>query len=212
MEVPTNKNLSRSNPRVIGLTGGIGAGKSLIAKVFSILGVPVFNSDDAGRNILDEDAAARESVRQIFGDRAFVDGVPDRKYLADIVFNDTEMREKLNQIIHPAVRQAFARFVNENRDADYVINEAAILIETGAYKNLDAMILVTAPEEIRIQRVMKRDGISAQEVKNRMEAQWPEEKKREYSQFIIVNDGMKPVLPAIWQTHNALKRMHAQSE
>lgn len=204
---PTNKSLSKNKPIVIGLTGGIGAGKTVIARIFSSLGIPVFNSDDEGKRLLAEDEPTRQRVTELFGERAYVQGRPDRKFLAEVVFADEEKRNQLNSIIHPAVRQSFSQFVRQNTQAPFIVNEAAILIETGAYKDLDALILVTAPDDLRIARVRERDGVSSESVKQRMEAQWPQEKKKDFAEFIIENDGKKPVLPAVLQIFNTLKRV-----
>lgn len=204
MVVPTSRSLSKSKPKLIGLTGGIGAGKSVAAKIFATLGIPIFDSDRAGKDLLEKDTEVRRKVVDIFGDKAYVKGTPDRKYLAGIVFSDPDMREKLNAIIHPSVRRAFRDFADEHASAPYVINEAAILIETGAYEQLDALILVTAPEDVRIERVTKRDGVTAEEVRKRMGAQWPEEKKRGYAQYVIENDGVQALIPAVLKIHRAL--------
>lgn len=201
--------MPKNKPITIGLTGGIGAGKTVIARIFSTLGIPVFNSDEEGKRLLAEDQQIRQRVTEVFGERAYVQGRPDRKFLAEAIFADKEKRDRLNAIIHPAVHQSFSRFVGQNADAPFIINEAAILIETGAYKNLDALILVTAPDDLRIARVRERDGVSSESVIQRMEAQWPQEKKRDYAEFVIDNDGKKPVLPAVLQIFNALTRVVA---
>lgn len=204
MVVPTSRSLSKSKTKLIGLTGGIGAGKSVAAKIFATLGIPIFDSDRAGKELLEKDPGVRRDVVDVFGEKAYVNGAPDRKYLAGVIFSDPSMREKLNAIIHPAVRRAFRVFADEHPSAPYVINEAAILIETGAYRQLDALILVTAPEDVRIERVTKRDGVTAEEVRKRMAAQWPEEKKRGFAQYVIENNGEQPLIPAVLEIHRAL--------
>ena len=172
--------------KIIGLTGGIGSGKSTMAAYFASLGVPVYIADEEAKKILYLPDAVNE-VREAFGEDVFTNGLPDRAKLAGVVFNSPEKLTVLNNIIHPKVRQHFAEWLKLHKSQNFVIKEAAILFESGSYKDCDHIILVTAPKELRIQRVMKRDGVTAAQVKERMSHQWEEEKKMELSDYIIEN-------------------------
>ena len=172
--------------RIIGLTGGIGSGKSTIAAFYESLGVPVYIADDEAKKILYTPAATAE-LAVAFGEGILSQGRPDKAKIASIVFNDDEKLEVLNRIIHPKVRQHFKDWVATNRESPFIIKEAAILFESGSYKDCDEIILVTAPKEIRISRVMKRDKITRGQVLERMAAQWDDEKKAALSNYIIMN-------------------------
>lgn len=172
--------------KIIGLTGGIGSGKTTIANHFKSLGVPVYIADDEAKGILYTPAAIQE-VQEAFGDAVMTDGKPDRAKLASAIFGDPEKLKTLNGIIHPKVREHFSQWLHQNSDAPVVIKETAILFESGSYKGCDKIILVTAPDEIRIQRVIKRDSVTREKVLERINAQWSEEKKAELSDFVIQN-------------------------
>ena len=172
--------------KIIGLTGGIGSGKTTIAGYFASWGVPVYYADDEAKKILYRPDSCSE-VLDALGEAAFTDGLPDRQKIASIVFNDPAKLAKLNSIIHPKVKQHFIDWVAANKDAPVVIKEAAILFESGSYKDCDAVILVTAPREERIRRVMLRDRTTREKVLQRMDNQWDEEKKAAMSNYIIEN-------------------------
>jgi dephospho-CoA kinase len=172
--------------RVIGLTGGIGSGKSTMAKYFASLGVPVYIADDEAKKILLEPQTVKE-IAEVFGDEVMVNGLPDRKKLAAVVFNSPEKLSVLNSIIHPKVREDFKKWVDNHSNEKFVIKEAAILFESGSYKECDDIILVTAPQDIRVQRVMQRDDVTREEVLNRMNNQWDDQKKAALSTYIINN-------------------------
>lgn len=180
----------------IGLTGGIGSGKTYVADIFRHLGVPVFNSDEVARAIQSNDHSLIHAVAQKFPD-AVADGVINRKRLAEIVFHDPEQLGKLNAIIHPAVGKAFKEFCNENANAKFVIKEAAIIFEAGLDEELDGTILVTAPEDIRIKRAVVRDKSTENEVVARMRRQWTDEIKSERADWIIRNDEERALLPQV---------------
>jgi len=192
-------------PLLVGLTGGIGSGKSTIAKVFKALGVPVFNSDAIAKDIINNN---REVVKQIsaeFG-AIYSNGKLDKVKLSGIVFNDKTALEKLNKIIHPKVSEYFEAWIDENKKASILIKEAAILIESGAYQQMDKIILVTASEMIRIQRVIQRDNTSEQKVKDRIKMQLSDKEKMTYVDFTIINDGEKLVIPQVLEVYKRLKR------
>lgn len=188
----------------IGLTGGIGSGKSFVAEVFRQLGVPVFNSDDEARRIQQSDADVLNAIRAAFGDVFTADGSLDRKKLAGIVFSDRGKLQQLNAIVHPAVGKAFDAFCAKHAGARYVIKEAAIIFEIGLDEQLDATILVTAPEKIRIDRVMKRDSVSESDVRARMQKQWSDEEKKQRADYFIDNDGAKAILTQVLRIHEAI--------
>lgn len=171
---------------IVGLTGGIGSGKTTIARYFMSLGVPVYIADEEAKKVLYLPDAVTE-VKDYFGEAVFTDSLPDRKKLADAVFSDPEKLNKLNAIIHPRVRKHFEQWVQDNAGEDILIKETAILFESGSYKDCDAVVLVTAPKDVRISRVMARDGISEKQVLDRMANQWNEEDKRKLSAYIIEN-------------------------
>lgn len=172
--------------RIIGLTGGIGSGKSTIAAYYASLGVPVYIADEEAKKILYTPAVADELIKAL-GEGIMTDGRPDKAKLADVVFKDPLKLSFLNSIIHPRVAQHFKEWVTANSGSPFVIKEAAILFESGSYKDCDAIILVTAPEDIRINRVMQRDHVSREQVLSRMAAQWDEEKKMALSDYVIHN-------------------------
>ncbi len=204
--VSVKKPLPKNKPLRVGITGGIGAGKSVVAKVFSVLGVPVFNAYVIARQILTSDPEVVSEVSKHFGAEAYRDGLPDRDHLAQVVFSDSSQREILNSIIHPAVSRAFEKFCTGNEHASYVLKEAAILVETGGYQQLDALILVTAPETVRIERTLRRDVTDRASIEKRISAQLSDEEKRPFAHFEIVNDDKNPVIPKVLQIHNAILR------
>lgn len=191
-------------PLVIGLTGGIGAGKSLVAKIFGSLGVPVFNADLEAREILNSDSEVRKQIVGIFGETSYSGTEANRPFLAARIFKDAALREKLNAIVHPAVAGAFESWIAERSSHPYVLKEAAITFETGLNKTLEYMILVTAPKETRVARVMKRDSVSEDQVLDRMATQWSDEKKAGLSDFLIDNGGKKLLIPQILHIHNVI--------
>jgi dephospho-CoA kinase len=182
--------------KTVGVTGGIGAGKSIICRIFHAMGYPVFYSDEVAKNIINSEPDVIKSITELFGSKAYEGGAYNRTFIAQQVFEDQNLLESLNQIVHPAVRQAFAQWKSE-QDAPILFNEAAILFETGMHKNYDFMLLVTAPIEIRIQRVMERDQVSAEAVQKRMGKQWSDAKKMPLADFCIVNDDQTMLLPQV---------------
>jgi dephospho-CoA kinase len=178
-----------------GLTGNIGSGKSIIANIFQTLGVPVFDADAYSRQLTQQPEILQQ-IAVTFGAHLIVGASLDRKALAEIVFKDEEKLNLLNQIIHPAVHAAFAKWVSQQA-SPYVLYEAAIIIETGRAGDLDTLIVVTAPEEIRLQRVMKRDNVTREMVLQRMKNQWTEQKKVAAAHHVIYNDNSRLVIPQV---------------
>jgi dephospho-CoA kinase len=185
----------------LGLTGGIGSGKTLVCQIFEKLGVPVYYADAAARELMNSDAGLIAGIRRMFGDEAYGKEGLNRKYLADSVFGDHVRLSGLNQLVHPAVRKDFMQWAEGQEEAAYVIEEAAILFESGASAGMDLTVLVYAPEEIRIDRVMKRDGIKREAVRKRMEHQMSEEEKRDMADHVLVNDGSRMILPQVIELH-----------
>ena len=173
-------------PKIIGLTGGIGSGKSRVVSLFNTLGVPCYIADVEAKRLMNNQSEVKAAIVDLFGEQAYVDGSLNRNYLSQIVFAKSEKLKALNAIVHPAVAQDFSVWV-EQQKAPFVIKEVAILFETGGYKNVDKTVLITAPETIRIERVMLRDGVSAGEVKARMRNQWTDAQREPLADFVIDN-------------------------
>lgn len=175
--------------KIIGLTGGIGSGKSTLLAWFRSNGIPCFESDIVGKQLLN--GQLKQDVIDYFGPELYPNDVLDTKRMAQLVFQDKEALEKLNNLVHPAVGKAFKDFVEKNKNAQIVVKEAAILFETGAYKSCDFVILVYAPLEKRISRVIQRDGVKRAEVLARMSKQWDDNKKSALADFVIENDSLE---------------------
>ena len=199
----TSLKKENKKPIVVGLTGGIGSGKSTVAKVFESLNVPVFNSDLEAKNIINNDEVVIHAITEVFGD-IYQNGELDKVKMAAIVFNDSLALEKLNKIVHPKVAEYFEQWVTTNKDAPVLIKEAAILIESGAYHHMDKIILVTAPKSIRIKRVINRDDVTEEKVVGRMNSQLSDEEKLSFSDFIIVNDDKQLVIPQVLVVYKQL--------
>lgn len=187
----------------VGLTGNIGSGKTLVAGIFKTLSIPVFDADNEARALV-HSQDVRDDLHTVFGNQIFDQGKINRKALAEIVFNDKEKLKKLNAIIHPKVRQRFSLWITDQHKTPYILYEAAILIETGFYKQLDKTIVVTAEQELRITRVMQRDQVSRQMVEQRMANQWDEQRKVAAADFIITNNQNDQLIPQVLKIHNIL--------
>lgn len=172
--------------KIIGLTGGIGSGKTTLANYFDSLGIPVFIADDEAKRLM-QSSAILEAIKTSFGDAIFDNGQLNRQQLAAIVFSDPEKLSQLNNIIHPAVKKQFTIWLSQYQTAPFVIYEAAILFESGSYQNCDIIITITAPFEDRIARVMQRDSSSREQVVQRINAQWTDEQRISKSDFVIDN-------------------------
>ncbi|MEW6469420.1 MAG: dephospho-CoA kinase [Bacteroidota bacterium] len=184
----------------IGLTGGIGSGKTTVGKIFSALGVPVYLADEAGKALL-HTPAIRDQVAALLGKEVLDEsGNIDRRRVAARVFADPKKLEQLNALIHPAVRRDFEDWA-ARQQSRYVIREAAILFESGSDADLDGVIAVSSPEHLRIKRVMQRDGVTEEEVRARMRHQWSDEEKIGRSQYVIVNDERELVIPQVLKLH-----------
>ena len=192
----------------VGLTGGIGSGKTLISTIFSYLGIPVFNADNEARKIINTDTEVVCSLKAGLGMDIYNKTGIDKNKLASIIFNDPKTLQKVNSIVHPKVHEYFKKWIEKKKSAKYVIEEAAILFESGTYKKLDITINVHADKLIRIDRVVKRDNINSEAVENRIKNQLSDEERIELADFTIFNNGKQMVLPQVIEIHNKiLKRI-----
>ncbi|MFD2557255.1 dephospho-CoA kinase [Sphingobacterium tabacisoli] len=188
----------------VGITGGIGSGKSYISRIFKAMGVPFYDADKEAKQLMNHDPDIHKGLVNAFGTEVYqADGVLDRKWLAEQVFNNNDKLEILNSIVHPLVIRHGEMWALR-QTAAYSLKEAALLIESGSYKSLDCLILVSAPEELRIERVMHRDAVSRAEVQGRIDKQMPESEKEKYADFIVHNDGVSPLLPQILHIHQQI--------
>lgn len=192
--------------KIVGLTGGIGSGKTTIANYFKAAGIPVYIADDEARKIMESPEIVAE-IKEVFGSAIFENDILNRKKLAEIVFDNPEKLEKLNAIIHPVVKKHFSEWVLNHKKAAFVIYEAAILFESGSYKNCDYIITVTAPIESRIKRVIQRDKTTRENVLKRMEMQWKDEQRVSKSDYVIEN--INPELAKL-KVDNILKILRIQ--
>lgn len=184
----------------IGITGGIGSGKTIVTRIFSCLGIPVFNADITAREIVNTDPKVKEQIIELLGESAFREGAYDRSYVASRVFREKHLLEQLNRIIHPATINAFKDWVKKQH-APYIIKEAAILFESGSHTGLDRTITVQAPEELRLKRVLSRDNVTEAQVRSRMLSQFTDEQRANVADHIIINDDIQPVIPQVLQLH-----------
>ena len=170
----------------VGLTGGIGSGKSTVAKVLEVLGVPVYNSDQRAKHLMTHNPQLKQQIEDLFGVASYQEGVLNRSYLAKIVFSDSIKLKQLNEIVHPKVRTDFEQWVKRFSQT-YVVNESAILFESGLWNQMDLIICVIADKDVKIQRVMDRDGLTEQQVMERMSNQASDETWLKYSDFVVKN-------------------------
>lgn len=192
--------------RIIGLTGGIGSGKSTVAGFFRELGVPVYIADDEAKKLMDTPEMIKK-IQSVFEENISEDNKLDKKKIAEIVFSAPQQLEKLNSIVHPVVRNHFLSWVEAHNHESFVIKEAAILFESGSYRDCDKIILVTAPEEIRIKRVMNRDNVTKEQVLERIANQWSDEKKIPLSDYIVQNTDIEEVRKKVSEILKELNKM-----
>lgn len=176
--------------KIIGLTGGIGSGKTTIANYLHSFGIPIYIADDEARQLM-QSKEITVALENTFGQAIFENGILNREKLAAIVFNEPEKLEQLNAIVHPVVKRHFENWLTENNKASYIIYEAAILFESGSYKKCDIIITVTAPLETRVERVIKRDKTSRELILKRIKAQWTDEQRISKSNFVIENSSLE---------------------
>ena len=194
----------------VGVTGGIGSGKSTVARIFEVLGIPVYYADEAAKRLLNEDEDLKQQIIQYFGAGAYLDGRLQRSWLAGQVFTDPEKLAVLNSLVHPATIIDGEKWM-ARQTAPYAVKEAALIFESSAAQYLDYVIGVFAPKALRIQRTMKRDGITRDEVIKRMKNQIDEDIKMKLCDFVIRNDEQRAVLPQVLEIHKKLIRLAAGS-
>jgi dephospho-CoA kinase len=187
----------------VGITGGIGSGKTLICKIFEKLGAPVFYADQEAKKILNKDRQVIEKIKHTFGQEIYDKNGINKANLANIIFNDSEALDKINGIVHPVVKDYFKEWLN-TVDYPYAIEEAAILLETGSHQDLDYTILVYAPRELRISRAMQRDGATRTDIENRMKNQIADEEKFKKVNYVIYNDDSRMIIPQVLEIHEQL--------
>jgi dephospho-CoA kinase len=193
----------------VGLTGGIGSGKTTIAKVFEVMSIPVYYADEAAKKLVNTDPTLKGKIIAAFGNESFTDNLLNRKFIANIVFNNEEQLKLLNTLIHPVTIADGIVWMN-NQTAVYAIKEAAILFESGSEKGLDYVIGVAAPLLLRIKRAMERDNVSAAEIEKRIARQMNEEDKLKRCDFVINNDGINPIIPQVLAIHKKLLAIQQQ--
>ena len=181
----------------IGLTGGIGSGKTFIANILEKMGYPVFYSDKRAKELSNQHPEIQEKLKGIFGNEIYVNGTLNVTFLSNKIFTSPDLRETVNSIIHPVVRNDFNKWTEGYSNHSMVFNEAAILFETKAFKNFDANILVYAPQDIKIQRLLQRDEVSKETILTKMNTQWGDSKKMSLTRHHILNDGKTPILNQI---------------
>jgi dephospho-CoA kinase len=187
----------------IGLTGGIGSGKTTVSDIFRVIGIPVYYADAAARRIMREDHAIRARIIESFGPQSYLGDLPDRDWLSANVFRNRDATERMNAIVHPATISDARGWMGRQKGI-YAIKEAALIFESGGERDLDLVIGVTAPPELRIQRVMHRDGLSRDAVLQRMARQMPEDDKMKRCQFVIINDDRTALIPQVLKIHRKL--------
>ena len=191
---------------IVCLTGGIGSGKTSVSNMFFELGIPIYISDIEARKLMESSKEIKKSIINQFGKASYINGKPNRKYLASIVFNDKKKLELLNHIIHPQVAIHFKKWYAKQK-AHYVIKESAVLFESGGYQDCNKIILITAPEKERINRVMKRDNVTRKQVLIRIKNQWKDKEKRKYSNYIIRNVDLEKTNFQVLRVHEELLKI-----
>ncbi len=186
----------------IGITGGIGSGKTTVCKVFETLGTPVFYADTVAKEIMVNDLDLVKGIKETFGEESYTAGVLNNKYLANLVFNNPKELEKLNALVHPAVFRGFDLWLSKvPSHVPYILKEAALLFESGSYKACDYSLLVTAPLQTKLDRVMKRDGVAEAQVKARMDKQLSDQEKVEMADFFIRNEETASLILQVYNLH-----------
>ena len=191
---------------VLGLTGGIGSGKTTVANIFKEFGVPVYNSDERAKWLMNNDSTLRSKISDLFGDESYLNGELNRKLISSKVFKDSELLKKLNGLVHPVVGKDFEAW-ESRQTSDIVLKEAAILIESGAYKQVDKLIVIFAPVTVRIKRVLQRDKVTEEEVMHRINNQLSDEDRLKFADYIIKNDGEHLLIP---QVKNIIKDLKSR--
>lgn len=191
----------------VGITGGIGTGKSTVCRIFETFGVPVYDADYWAKWLIVNDEELKRQIVDLFGAEAYLsDGAYNRAWVASQVFSDKNKLAALNALVHPAVARHGEQWRREqiNVGCPYTLREAALMIESGSYRGLDCLIVVTAPEDLRIERVMRRDGTDEKSVRARIAGQMPEDEKLKFADFVILNDEKHALIPQVWEIHQKI--------
>lgn len=197
-----------SRPLLVGITGGIGAGKSVISKIFKSLGTPIYDADSRAKWLMSHSENLTSSVQVLFGEDSYQDGELNRKHIASLAFHKPKLLTQLNALVHPEVERDFGNWVLENSSNPYLIKEAALLFEIGFYAKLDKLILVTASKEIRIERVLARDTHrNKKDIEAIMGKQLSDEEKKEKADIVLTNDGTTLLIPKILKLHEELQKL-----
>lgn len=188
----------------LGITGGIGSGKSLVCRLLEVMGIPVYISDTETKQLMASDASIRKELVALLGEEVYAGGVLNKPMLASYLFGNPEHACRVNGIVHPRVKDDFRHWVQRHATDPVVAIESAILIEAGFVGEVDVVVMVYAPEEVRIERAMKRDASSRELIEKRLRSQMSDEEKRKQADFVIVNDGETPLIPQVWDLLTSL--------
>lgn len=191
----------------LGVTGRIGSGKSIVCQIFSTLGIPVYKADERAKELVNSNSELQKVIISEFGNESFVNSVYNRPYIASVVFKDQKKLSALNRIIHPVVEKDYSIWLADKKKFHYTVYEAAILFESGASEKMDYILVIDAPENELINRVMKRDNLSRAEVELRLNNQWKTDKKDGLADWIIMNDGNTLILPKVLEIHKYLMQL-----
>ncbi|HLV69563.1 MAG TPA: dephospho-CoA kinase [Xanthomarina sp.] len=189
--------------KIVGLTGGIGSGKTTVAKQFQAIGIPVYIADDEAKKLMNRSKIIKRKLIELFGDEAYKNNTLNRPFLADKIFNNADNLKKMNAVVHPKVAAHFKNWVKKQK-APYVLKESAILFENGAYKDCDLIITVTAPLELRKKRLLKRDNTTLEKIQAIINNQWSDEAKILKSHFVITNKKLEETKQQVQLTHNKI--------
>ncbi len=200
-----------NNTLKVGVTGGIGSGKSTVCRIFSLLGIPVYDADSRAKWLMVHQPDLVREIKSLFGDESYENGRLNRSYIASLTFNDSSRLKKLNSLVHPAVGRDFEQWYHSSQ-GPYVIKEAALLIESGSYKTLDYLINVQAPESLRMKRVLSRDRHrDEQQVRDIMDKQLTDRERAEYADLTIDNGGEQMLIPQVMEADRMIREMQATS-
>ncbi|AUS07196.1 dephospho-CoA kinase [Pseudotamlana carrageenivorans] len=189
--------------KIVGLTGGIGSGKTTVAKMFKDLGVPIYIADDEAKKLMNESPVLRDEIIQLFGDSAYLNEGLNRPFIANIIFRDKTYLDKMNAIVHPKVSEHFDKWVLKQK-APYVIKEVAILFENGGHQSCDFVISVTAPKDLKIKRLLNRDDTTIEKIENIMKNQWSDEEKIKLSDFVVFNTVLEETYTQVLKIHKEI--------
>lgn len=189
----------------VGITGGIGSGKSVVSQLFELMGIPVYDTDSESKKLTDSDNIIRERLIALLGNEVYKDHVLNKPFLAAYLFGNPEHAAKVNAIIHPRVKEHFLKWIDKRNCLGIVAIESAILIESGFAEYVDKIVLVSAPLDLRLERAVKRDNLSRELIMKRIQCQMSDKEKENYADFIICNDGNKPLIPQVLQLVDLLK-------